>query len=59
MPVDAPEDILPGVLLHYDVPDLVRTLGSRATVTIPTVSSNFLFCGGSGVFTGDFAISTV
>ncbi len=35
LPVGAPEDILPGVLLHYDVPDLVRTLGSRATVTAP------------------------
>ena len=33
MPHDAPEDILPGVLLHYDVPDLVRALGPRATVT--------------------------
>jgi cephalosporin-C deacetylase-like acetyl esterase len=35
MPVDAPEDILPGVLRHYDVPDLIRVLGSRATVTNP------------------------
>jgi hypothetical protein len=33
MPIDAPEDILPGVLLRYDVPDLVRVLGSRATIT--------------------------
>ncbi len=33
MPVDAPEDILPGVLRHYDVPDLIRVLGSRVTVT--------------------------
>ena len=33
MPVDAPEDILPGVLLHYDVPDLERALGPRLTVT--------------------------
>lgn len=32
MPRDAPEDILPGVLLHYDVPDLVRALGARVTV---------------------------
>ena len=31
MPIDAPEDILPGVLLHYDIPDLVRTLGPRLT----------------------------
>ena len=35
MPVDAPEDILPGVLRHYDIPDLIRVLGSRATVTNP------------------------
>jgi cephalosporin-C deacetylase-like acetyl esterase len=35
MPVDAPEDILPGVLRHYDVPDLIRVLGARATVTNP------------------------
>lgn len=32
MPHDAPEDILPGVLLHYDVPDLMRVLGPRAAV---------------------------
>jgi cephalosporin-C deacetylase-like acetyl esterase len=35
MPVDAPEDILPGVLRHYDIPDLIRVLGARATVTNP------------------------
>ena len=29
MPVDAPQDILPGVLLHYDIPDLARVLGAR------------------------------
>jgi cephalosporin-C deacetylase-like acetyl esterase len=33
MPIDAPEDILPGVLLRYDIPDLTRALGSRATIT--------------------------
>ena len=33
MPVDAPQDILPGVLLKYDVPDLVRVLGTRVTAT--------------------------
>ena len=32
LPVDAPQDILPGVLLHYDVPDLLRVLGSRVTI---------------------------
>jgi cephalosporin-C deacetylase-like acetyl esterase len=33
MPVDAPQDVLPGVLLKYDVPDLVRVLGGRVTAT--------------------------
>jgi cephalosporin-C deacetylase-like acetyl esterase len=33
MPIDAPEDILPGVLLHYDIPDLIQTLGPRLTLT--------------------------
>jgi cephalosporin-C deacetylase-like acetyl esterase len=33
MPVDAPQDILPGVLEKYDVPDLVRVLGDRVTAT--------------------------
>ncbi len=31
LPIGAPEDILPGVLLHYDLPDLKRYLGSRLT----------------------------
>ena len=35
MPIDAPEDILPAVLRHYDIPDLVRTLGPRLTFTDP------------------------
>jgi cephalosporin-C deacetylase-like acetyl esterase len=35
MPIDAPEDILPGVLRHYDIPDLVQALGSRLTFTGP------------------------
>jgi hypothetical protein len=35
MPIDAPEDILPGVLLHYDIPDLVKALGPRLTFTDP------------------------
>jgi cephalosporin-C deacetylase-like acetyl esterase len=35
MPIDAPEDILPGVLLHYDIPDLIHTLGPRLTLTNP------------------------
>jgi len=35
LPLDAPQDILPGVLLHYDIPDLVRALGPRLTFTDP------------------------
>ncbi|HWW96594.1 MAG TPA: hypothetical protein VNY74_02815, partial [Edaphobacter sp.] len=35
MPIDAPEDILPGVLSHYDIPDLIKALGPRATITNP------------------------
>ena len=35
MPTGAPEDILPGVLLHYDIPDLVRALGPRLQFTNP------------------------
>jgi cephalosporin-C deacetylase-like acetyl esterase len=31
MPLDAPQDVLPGVLMKYDVPDLVRVLGDRVT----------------------------
>jgi len=32
IPHDAPQDILPGVLLHYDTPDLIRALGPRVTI---------------------------
>jgi cephalosporin-C deacetylase-like acetyl esterase len=35
MPTGAPEDIIPGVALHYDFPDLVRALGPRLTATDP------------------------
>jgi cephalosporin-C deacetylase-like acetyl esterase len=35
MPIDAPEDILPGVLRHYDIPDLLKALGPRVTFTNP------------------------
>jgi hypothetical protein len=35
LPKDIAEDILPGVLLHYDIPDLVRALGDRVTVVGP------------------------
>lgn len=33
MPIGAAEDVLPGVLLHYDLPDLKRALGSRLSAT--------------------------
>lgn len=33
LPIGAPEDIVPGALLHYDLPDLVRALGPRVRVT--------------------------
>jgi cephalosporin-C deacetylase-like acetyl esterase len=33
MPVDAAEDVLPSVLVHYDLPDLKRALGTRLTAT--------------------------
>jgi cephalosporin-C deacetylase-like acetyl esterase len=35
VPLDAPQDILPGVLLRYDIPDLTRVLGPRLTFTNP------------------------
>jgi cephalosporin-C deacetylase-like acetyl esterase len=35
MPVGAPEDIVPGVALHYDLPDLARALDLRLTATDP------------------------
>jgi hypothetical protein len=35
MPIDASEDILPGVYLHYDLGDLLKALGSRVTFTNP------------------------
>lgn len=35
LPTGAPEDVVPGVLLHYDIPDLVRAVGTRVTETDP------------------------
>ncbi len=35
LPMGAPEDIIPGVLLHYDIPNLTTRLGSRLTETNP------------------------
>jgi hypothetical protein len=31
LPIGAPEDIIPGILLHYDIPDLAGSLGARLT----------------------------
>ena len=42
VPVGAPEDILPGVLLHYDIPSLVQLLGVRLTRTNPLDGSDDL-----------------
>jgi cephalosporin-C deacetylase-like acetyl esterase len=33
LPIGAPEDVVPSVLLNYDIPDLVRVLGRRVTVS--------------------------
>ncbi len=33
LPTGAPEDILSGVLLHYDIPNLIQVLGSRLAAT--------------------------
>ena len=35
VPTGAPEDVIPGVLLHYDIPDLVRALGTRLKESAP------------------------
>jgi cephalosporin-C deacetylase-like acetyl esterase len=35
LPLHASEDILPGVLRDYDIPDLVRALGPRLSLTQP------------------------
>ena len=40
MPKGAPEDILPGVVRRYDLPDLVRALGPRVTVNDPLSGSD-------------------
>lgn len=42
LPIGAPEDVLPGVLLHYDIPDLVRALGPRLTATAPAQGTDDL-----------------
>lgn len=35
VPIGAPEDVIPGVLLHYDISDLVRALGARLKESAP------------------------
>jgi cephalosporin-C deacetylase-like acetyl esterase len=35
VPTGAPEDVIPGVLLHYDIPDLERALGARLKESDP------------------------
>jgi hypothetical protein len=35
LPTGAPEDVVPRVLLRYDIPDLVKSLGPRLTKTSP------------------------
>jgi len=42
LPIGAPEDVIPGVLLHYDIPDLVRALGPRLKETNPLSGSDDL-----------------
>ena len=36
MPVGAAEDIVPGVLLRYDIPDIVKALGTRVIISDPS-----------------------
>jgi cephalosporin-C deacetylase-like acetyl esterase len=42
VPTGAPEDVIPGVLLHYDIPDLVRALGVRLRETNPLTGGDDL-----------------
>jgi cephalosporin-C deacetylase-like acetyl esterase len=42
LPTGAPEDVIPGVLLHYDIPDLVLALKPRLTLTNPLTGSDDL-----------------
>ncbi len=42
LPTGAPEDVIPGVLLHYDIPDLVRALGPRLKWSDPLSGSDDL-----------------
>jgi cephalosporin-C deacetylase-like acetyl esterase len=42
LPIGAPEDVVPGVLPHYNIPDLVHVLGRRVTVADPLNGSDDL-----------------
>jgi hypothetical protein len=42
VPIHASEDILPGVLRHYDIPDLVSSLGARITLKSPLTGGDDL-----------------
>jgi cephalosporin-C deacetylase-like acetyl esterase len=42
LPIGAPEDIVPGVLLHYDIPSLVLLLGPRLAASNPLNGSQDL-----------------
>jgi cephalosporin-C deacetylase-like acetyl esterase len=42
VPTGAPEDVIPGVLLRYDIPDLVRALGVRLKESDPLGGSDDL-----------------
>jgi cephalosporin-C deacetylase-like acetyl esterase len=42
LPVGAPEDVIPGVLLHYDIPDLARALAPRLKLSNPLTGSDDL-----------------
>jgi hypothetical protein len=45
LPIGAPEDVIPGVLLRYDLPDLERALGSRVTAVDPLKGTDDLSQG--------------
>jgi cephalosporin-C deacetylase-like acetyl esterase len=42
LPIGAPEDVVPRVMLRYDIPDLVQSLGTRLTKTTPLQGSDDL-----------------
>lgn len=42
LPIGAPEDVIPGVLRRYDIPNLVHFLGARVTETNPLQGSDDL-----------------